>query len=91
MCVIIFVGKRKQAVVETGIDVFAPGEGDVRDDDFFKKNSGANKKNPGGPTCTFQGKEIPYLTRWSPKGSITAEILIDILATLDHHGVFKRS
>ena len=91
MCVIIFAGKREQAVVETGMDVFAPEEGDVRDEDFFKKNSGANKKFPGGPTCTFQGKQIPCLTRWSPKGSITAEILIDILSTLDHYGVFERS
>ena len=58
---------------------------------YFQKEQRRNRKFPGGPTCTFQGKEIPCLTRWSPKGSITAEILIDILATLDHHGVFKRS
>ena len=31
------------------------------------------------------------MTRWSPKGSITAQILIDIVHTLDHLGVFDRS
>jgi len=42
-------------------------------------------------SCVFQGKEIPCLTRWSPKGSITAHILIDIVHTLDHLQVFNRS
>ena len=34
---------------------------------------------------------MPCLTRWSPKGSITSDILIDILATLDRFKVFDRS
>ena len=91
MCVIIFAGKREQAVVETGMDVFAEEEGEVSDEDFLNKNSGPNKRFPGGPTCSFQGKDIPCLTQWSPKGSITGEILTDILATLDYHQVFDRS
>ena len=91
MCVVIFAGIREQAVVDTGMDVFAQQEGEVSDDDFFINNSGKNKRFPGGPTCVFQGKEVPCLTRWSPKGSITAQILIDILHTLDHLGVFDRS
>ena len=63
-------------------------EGDVSDTYFFKNNSGAGKQFPGGPTCVFQGNEVPCLTRWSPKGSITVEILINILSTLDHLMVF---
>ena len=91
MCVIIFAGLREQAVIETGMDVFAQQEGEVSDDDFFVKNSGSGKRFPGGPTCTFQGKEVACLTRWSPKGSITSDILIDIVSSLDYLEVFDRS
>ena len=34
---------------------------------------------------------MPCLTRWSPNGSITSAILIDILATLDHIKCIDRS
>ena len=34
---------------------------------------------------------MPCLTRWSPNGSITLAILIDILATLDHIKCVDRS
>ena len=91
MCVVIFAGERRTPIYETGMDVFAEKIGEVTDDDYFLKNTGKDKRYPGGPTCTFQGKEVPCLTRWSPKGSITSDILIDILATLDRLKVFDRS
>ena len=92
MCVAIFAGKRPQAVVETGYDVFATQEGKVSEESFFDRNSkGTGKTFPGGPTCIFQGKEVPCLTRWSPKGSITGDILVDIVSTLDTLSVFDRS
>lgn len=90
-CVVIFAGVRENRLWETGIDVFAETEGDVSDADYFQKNSGKNKRFHGGPTCTFQGKEVPCLTRWSPSGSITSAILVNILSTLDYISVFDRS
>lgn len=42
----------------------------------------------GMDICNFQGKDIPCLIRWSPKGSITSEILVGIISTLDHLEVF---
>ena len=63
----------------------------MRDPNYFVNNSDPNKRFLGEPTYTFQGKEVSYLTRWSPKGSITSEILVDILGTLDHLGVFDRN
>ena len=89
MYVIIFTRIRSQDVVETGIDIFEEQEGEVSNDDYFKKISGENKRFLGGPTCIIQGIEVPCLTRWSPKGSITSVILIDILVTLDHLKVFN--
>ena len=60
----------------------------MSDPNYFANNSGPNKRFPRGTTCTFQENEVPCLTHWSPKGSITSEILVDILGTLDHFGVF---
>ena len=91
MCVVIFAGKRETKLYETGMDIFAEQIGEVGDEDFFEKNSGKGRRYPGGPTCSFQGKTVPCLTRFSPKGSITSAILVDILATLDLIGVFDRS
>ena len=91
MCVLIFAGVRPQAVMETGMDIFVEQVGEVSDEFYFKNNSGPGKRYPGGPTCNFQGKDIPCLIRWSPKGSITSEILVDIISTLDHLEVFDRS
>ena len=91
MCVVIFAGQRENRLWETGIDIFTEMEGDVSDEHWFENNSGKGKRFPGGPSCTYQGKEVPCLTRWSPKGSITSQILVDILATIDQLGVIDRT
>ena len=91
MCVVIFSSTKEHVIVETGLDLSTPIFGSPADADFFEKNSGKGKRFPGGPTCEFKGNTIPCLYQWSKKGSITAEILQDILATLDHMEVFDRS
>jgi len=42
----------------------------------------------GGPTCTFQGKQIPCFYGTSPKASITTELLTEMLKYLDKLGVY---
>ena len=37
MCVVVFSGKREQANMETGMDVFVEQEGNVRNEDFVEK------------------------------------------------------
>ena len=91
MCVIIFAGKRRNALVELGIDPFAEDIGEVTDEDYVMKNKGPGKRFPGGPSCKHNGKEIPCFCAWSEKGSMTTEILTRILETLDHLQVFDRS
>ena len=39
MCVLIFAGVRPQAVMETGMDIFAEQVGDVSDEFYFKNSS----------------------------------------------------
>ena len=75
MRVIIFAGKRKK-LYECGMDMFAENIGEMSYDDFSDNNTGVGKRFPGGPTCTFLGKDVPFLTRFSPKGSISSTIML---------------
>ena len=87
----IFAGKRRNAMVELGIDPFADDVGEVTDLDYIMKNKGPGKKFPGGPTCYHNGIAIPCFCAWSEKGSMTTDILTRILETLDYLEVFDRS
>ena len=91
MCVVIFSGKRRNTMVETGIDMFAEEFGEVSDKDYILKNSGKNKRFPGGPTCTHRGIDIPCLCEWTENGSITSDILRKVLNVLDELLVFDRT
>ena len=61
MCILIIAGKRETKLYDCGMDIFAEKLGDVSNADFFENNSGPGKRFPGGPNCTFQGKNIPCL------------------------------
>ena len=92
MCILIIQGKRKDLSVETGIDIRVTPDGDPNNGDtYFFSNSGPGKYFPGPPTCQFRGKEIPSLVRWTESGSITSEILVEALSTLDVLNVVDRS
>jgi hypothetical protein len=97
MCVVIFAGVERNILMETGVDTSKFGDGshldlqnDKEDLDFFRENYGTDKIFPGGPTCQYNGKEIPCMIRYSKGGGITPEILTDILNTLDTLGVFEQ-
>ena len=76
--------------IEVGIDMEATVIGEPTDADYFENNRGHGKLFPTGPICKFNGKKIPTLVQWSLSGSITSEILVDTLATLDYHDVFQQ-
>jgi hypothetical protein len=73
MCIIIFAAEELSYGQRMGHDIKADCniEGSVRD------NSGPGKA--GAPTCQFWGKDVPALIACSPKGSITSDILKEIL------------
>ena len=91
LCLLVISGVREDLNVFTGIDVGADVIGSPEDSDYFDKNFGPGKLYPGGPKCSFQGKEIPCMVRWSPKGGITSAILAEALAHIDSFDVFDRS
>jgi hypothetical protein len=59
--------------------------------DLFMLNTGDGMAMQGGPTCFFQGKEIPCFVCTSPKASITSSLLADMLKYLDSFNLFDRS
>lgn len=98
MCVIIFEGKERSIIQESGIDPFHPLYNEYEHDhhstkesnfSFFEENYGPGNLFPGGPICEFEGKLIPCMIRYSENGSITPDILRDILKTLDELNIFK--
>jgi hypothetical protein len=42
----------------------------------------------GGPTCTFQGKEVPCNVNVLPNVSITSTMLAEMLSNINCSGVF---
>ena len=58
--------------------------------DEATKNYGPGKYLPGGPTCIYNGKQIPCATYVSESGGITADILVAVLTVLDELDVFPR-
>ena len=88
MCVFILASVRKNPIHEFGMDIFVEKEDEIKDIDYFTKNCGSGKRYPGGPVCAFQGGVVLFLTQWIPKGLVTSQILVNILATLDYIRVF---
>mmetsp|Transcript_27693 Transcript_27693/g.50155 ORF Transcript_27693/g.50155 Transcript_27693/m.50155 type:complete len:147 (+) Transcript_27693:227-667(+) len=59
------------------------------DDSFLEQNIGPGGLFPGGPTCTFQGKQIPCYVTATPHGGIDAEVLTDMLRTMDRLRIYE--
>ena len=61
MCVVIFSGTKRVPLTETELDLSTDVIGNVYDPNYYKNNSGTGKRFPGGPTCEYKGKTVPYL------------------------------
>ena len=97
MCIVIFAGVERNVLMETGVDTSLFGDGsnldldEIQDNlEFFRSNFGDGKIFPGGPTCNYNGVQVPCMIRYSTGGGITPEILTDILKTIDSLGVFEK-
>ena len=90
LCVLVLQGKKPNLSVETGIDIRIKPDGNPNDVTFFFKNSGERKFFPGAPVCQFHGKKILALSRWNESATMTSNILVDVLKTLDCLDVVKR-
>ena len=89
MCSIIFAAKELHESWVLGFDATADWIGDEQNIDA--NTGGIGKQYPMGPTCTFNNKTIPTFCCCSENGSITAELLVEMLKALDSLDVFDRS
>jgi len=88
MCAIIFAAKSLKSEWVLGFDPFAEwigGEENVSD------NIGKGKAMPQGPECIFNGKHIPTFCCCSENGSITGQLLKEMLTAIDNIGVYDRT
>jgi len=89
-CVIILAGSEINAKCIMGLQPWANIIGDPMVD--IEVNShGIDKFYPYGPTCVVGGKSVEAFVTCSESGSITCDILTNILKYLDHKLNFDRS
>ena len=61
------------------------------DDNNFEENTGNGKVSPMGPSCTFNGLNVPCFCCASENGCISGALLTQMLQAIDMLGVFDRS
>ena len=88
MCVVLLTGKKRDIMVETGIDwsqAVSVNEDVVNGSElaFFRQNFGNEKLFPGGPSCIFKGTEVPCFIKFTDAGGIDGETLTEIFKRLD--------
>ena len=88
----VIAGGKETLGLEIGIDqLITETYGDTSDIDYFDKYFGPGRLFPDEPNYEFQIKQRFFMERWTPKESITSEILADTLEHIDSYGVFDWS
>ena len=90
ICVLIIEGKLPNGSIESRVDIIINPDVQVTDEDFITRNSGAGKCFPSGLERLYRGKKVPALVRWHESASVTSDILVDMLKTLDQPEVIPR-
>jgi hypothetical protein len=89
MCAVIIALQTSIAPVAIlGIDPFVPIIDYDEDKKFLEANQNVMK---GGPICRFRGKDVPCFVCHSPKGSITSDLLVQMIKALDDLEVFRNN
>jgi len=88
MCSIIFACKELEPIMVQGLDPFTPWEGNDND---LERNTGPGKRHPQGPQVQYNGVTVPCFCACSESGSITGELLAEMLRFIDKLNIFDRS
>ena len=87
MCAVIMKAKGPIPVSwELGIDPALELQDADTEEELVRCNKDAMV---GGPTCTYKGKEVPCFVTYSPKASITSDILTEMLKRMDDLKLFE--
>ena len=95
MCVVIVAGKKRELMVESGIDWQILDKIDdtyldtIDDNEFFTDNYGEDKLLPGIPACTFKGKKVPGYVAFTEGGGIDGQILCEIFKRIDYLKLYE--
>ena len=89
-CIVIMACQEVEAKHVLGIQPWAEINGEVTTN-LDKNANGTNKYCPYGPTCVYNGKEMPCYPTSSENGSITSDILAQIMQYLNHHVGFNQT
>ena len=95
MCVVIIAGKKRELMVESGIDWRKLDEIDdtyletVDDNEFFTDNYGEDKLLPGVPCCYYQGEKVPGYVAFTEGGGIDGHILCEIFKRIDYLKIYE--
>ena len=76
MCEITFAAKELEESLVLGFDPTVEWKGA---EDNIEAYTGRNKRYPMGPSCVFNGIDIPAFRCCSKNGLITAELLVEML------------
>jgi hypothetical protein len=57
----------------------------------YEQINGADRMFPFGPTCTFNGVEVPTFVTCNKDGSITSQLLTNMLSNMDDYCLFDHS
>ena len=90
MCVVIIAGKRRDMLVETGIDWMELSDSnDGEEAVFFEANYGPGKLFPGAPSCYYKGVEVSAMVTFTESGGMDGKILKQIFQRLDKLNKYK--
>ena len=85
ICAIIFASQTLSFEERLGIDISTPMPTTETNIMFSMKYHRLGTCFPGGPRCMFRDCEIPCYICHSPKGSITSELLTEMLRQITRY------
>ncbi len=88
MCALIFAAKAIKDEWIVGFDPFVEWIGGEND---IQENMGEGKVYPMGPECNYIGKNVQCFCCCSNSGSITGNLLVNMLKAFDNLKVFDQS
>jgi hypothetical protein len=102
MCAIVIAASKLKVTDVTGYNPLSSDGQDicgeamkVLEDEIHamkdEHSNGADRMFPFGPTCTFNGVQVPPFATCSKNSSITSQLLTNMLSKIDDYCLFDRS
>ena len=77
--------------IEAGIDITIRHVDDTTKSEFIFNNCRPDKYYPFGPDYRYEGKKVKDFIRWHKSASITTQVILEALQTLDSYNILLRA